>query len=71
VDAALDEGNINRFANYLANFEETQFVLVTHQKATMEYAGALYGVTMPEEGISKVLSLRIGDAEAGEFAMQL
>jgi chromosome segregation protein len=71
VDAALDEGNINRFANYLENFDETQFVLVTHQKVTMEYASALYGVTMPEEGISKILSLRIGEVETKEFAMQL
>ncbi|MDR0424904.1 MAG: chromosome segregation protein SMC [Clostridiales Family XIII bacterium] len=71
VDAALDDSNINRFANYLENFDETQFVLVTHQKVTMEYASALYGVTMPEEGISKILSLHIGEAETKEFAMQL
>ena len=61
VEAALDEANIDRFAKYLQNFKEIQFALVTHQKATMEYADVLYGVTMPEQGISKVLSLRMGD----------
>ncbi len=61
VEAALDEANIDRFAKYLQNFREIQFALVTHQKATMEYADVLYGVTMPEQGISKVLSLRMGD----------
>lgn len=62
VEAALDDANINRFAEYLKNFSEIQFALVTHQKATMEYADVLYGVTMPEQGISKVLSLRLGSA---------
>lgn len=61
VEASLDESNIDRFATYLRNFEDTQFALVTHQKATMEYADALYGVTMPEQGITKVLSLKLGD----------
>jgi chromosome segregation protein len=71
VEAALDDNNIRRFADYLANFKETQFTLVTHQKATMEYADALYGVTMPERGISKVLSLRLGEAETERFAENL
>ena len=61
VEAALDETNIDRFARYLRDFKEIQFTLVTHQKATMEYADVLYGVTMPERGISKVLSLKLGD----------
>ncbi len=61
VEAALDEVNIDRFARYLKDFKEIQFTLVTHQKATMEYADVLYGVTMPERGISKVISLRLGD----------
>jgi len=61
VEAALDEANIDRFAKYLKNFKEIQFALVTHQKVTMEYADVMYGVTMPEQGISKVLSLRLGD----------
>jgi chromosome segregation protein len=71
VEAALDDNNIRRFAEYLANFHETQFTLVTHQKATMEYADALYGVTMPERGVSKVLSLRLGEAETERFAEKL
>lgn len=61
VEAALDDANIDRFAGYLRNYENVQFALVTHQKATMEHADVLYGVTMPEQGISKVLSLRLGD----------
>lgn len=61
VEAALDDANIERFAKYLRNFHEIQFAIVTHQKATMEHADVLYGVTMPEQGISKVLSLRLGD----------
>lgn len=62
VEAALDDANIDRFARYLSNFKEIQFALVTHQKATMEYADVLYGVTMPEQGISKIISLKLGDA---------
>ena len=58
VEAALDDTNIHRFAEYLKKFGNIQFALVTHQKATMEHADVLYGVTMPERGISKLLSLR-------------
>lgn len=61
VEAALDDSNIDRFARYLTNFKEIQFALVTHQKATMEYADVLYGVTMPEQGISKIISLKFGE----------
>lgn len=61
VEAALDDMNIDRFAKYLRKFNDIQFAIVTHQKATMEHADVLYGVTMPEQGISKVLSLRLGD----------
>lgn len=61
VEAALDDANIERFAKYLKTFDDIQFTLVTHQKATMEHADVLYGVTMPEQGISKVLSLNMGD----------
>ncbi len=60
VEAALDDANIDRFANYLKKFNDIQFAVVTHQKTTMEHADVLYGVTMPEQGISKVLSLRLG-----------
>lgn len=61
VEAALDDANIDRFAGYLRHFREIQFALVTHQKATMEHADVLYGITMAEHGISKVLSLKLGD----------
>ena len=61
VEAALDDANIDRFAEYLRNFNDIQFTLITHQKVTMEHADVLYGVTMPERGISKVLSLKMDD----------
>ncbi len=61
VEAALDEVNIEHFSDYLRNFENIQFALITHQKATMEHADVLYGVTMPEQGISRMLSLKLGD----------
>ncbi|MDR3304512.1 MAG: chromosome segregation protein SMC [Clostridiales Family XIII bacterium] len=71
IDAALDETNIHRFANYVAGFKETQFTLVTHQRSTMEYADALFGVTMQEQGVTSVLSLLLGERETEEFAEKL
>ncbi|MDP3956578.1 MAG: AAA family ATPase [bacterium] len=60
IDAALDERNARRFAEMLKNFSnKTQFVVVTHNRATMEVADVLYGVTMGEDGTSKVLSLKL------------
>ncbi|MBR6700196.1 MAG: chromosome segregation protein SMC [Firmicutes bacterium] len=61
VEAALDDVNIGRFVDYIKNFGEIQFVVVTHQKATMEKADVMYGITMPEKGISKVISLKLND----------
>ncbi len=61
IEAALDDANVERFSNYLKSFKEIQFAIITHQKVTMEHADVLYGVTMPERGISKLLSLRLGD----------
>ena len=61
VEAALDDTNIDIFAKYLKKFEDIQFTLITHQKATMEHANAMYGVTMPERGVSKIYSLKLGD----------
>ena len=66
VEAALDDANIDRFIQALRRFEGIQFALVTHQKATMEQADVLYGVTMPEKGVSKVLSLDLGDTTFAE-----
>ena len=57
VEAALDDANIDRFISAVRKFDGIQFALVTHQKATMEQADVLYGVTMPEKGVSRVLSL--------------
>ncbi|MEK7506315.1 MAG: AAA family ATPase [Patescibacteria group bacterium] len=60
IDAALDEENARRFAELIKQFrEKTQFVIVTHNRATMEAADVLYGVTMGEDGVSKVLSLKL------------
>ena len=71
IDAALDETNIHRFADYVTKFEDTQFALVTHQRPTMEYADALFGVTMQEQGVTTVLSLLLGTKETEEFAEKL
>lgn len=68
VEAALDDENIDKFSGYLKNFTQTQFALITHQKATMEHADVLYGITMPERGVSKLLSLRMGDYDPEDFA---
>lgn len=60
IDAALDEANINRYTSYLKKFNDmTQFVLITHRKTTMEIADVLYGVTMEEEGVSKLISVKL------------
>ncbi|MBQ1471407.1 MAG: chromosome segregation protein SMC [Eubacterium sp.] len=67
VEAALDDENIYKFSHYLQKFSETQFALITHQKATMETADVLYGITMPEHGVSKMLSLRMGDYDPKEY----
>ncbi|QUL57721.1 chromosome segregation protein SMC [Paenibacillus tritici] len=65
VEAALDEANVVRFAQYLREFsEQTQFIVVTHRKGTMEEADVLYGVTMEEGGVSKLVSVRLEDEEA-------
>lgn len=62
VEAALDEANVARFGEYLKAFaEQTQFIVVTHRKGTMEAADVLYGVTMEEDGVSKLVSVRLDD----------
>lgn len=63
IEAALDEANVARFAKYLQRYsEETQFIVITHKKPTMEHADALFGVTMEEKGVSKVVSVKLTDA---------
>ncbi|MCM1226579.1 MAG: chromosome segregation protein SMC [Clostridium sp.] len=65
IDAALDEVNVKKYAQYLKNFtDKTQFVLVTHRRSAMEEANVLYGVTMQEDGISKLLKMEQPDSEA-------
>ncbi|CDQ19769.1 chromosome segregation protein SMC [Halobacillus karajensis] len=60
VEAALDEANVDRFAKFLKEFsEETQFIVITHRKGTMEESDVLYGVTMQESGVSKLVSVRL------------
>ncbi|MCI8335781.1 MAG: chromosome segregation protein SMC [Peptococcaceae bacterium] len=64
IDAALDEVNVSRFANYLADFAaSTQFLLISHRQGTMEVADSLWGVTMAEEGVSKLISVSLQDVE--------
>ena len=76
IEAALDEANVSRFANYLLNFSKsTQFIVITHRKPTMELADNLYGVTMEEKGVSKLVSVKLEnwatDATTGEIAIDL
>lgn len=62
IEAALDEANVSRFSEYIKKYTGgTQFILITHRRGTMESANRLYGVTMPERGISKILSLNVAD----------
>lgn len=62
IEAALDDANVNRYADYLRKFSEvTQFIVVTHRKGTMEAADILYGVTMQEQGVSKLVSVKLED----------
>lgn len=62
VEAALDEANVDSFGQYLRSLKEkTQFILITHKKKTMEYADVLYGITMRESGVSKLVSVRLED----------
>ena len=63
IEAALDDTNVTRFAQYLKNFSrETQFIVITHRKPTMMLADSLYGVTMEEKGVSKIVSVKLSEA---------
>lgn len=62
VEAALDDANVESFGNYLYKYrDKTQFILITHKKKTMEFADILYGITMQESGVSKLVSVRLED----------
>ena len=66
VEAALDEVNVDAFGDYITKLKEkTQFVLITHKKKTMEYADVLYGITMQESGVSKLVSVKLEDIKQG------
>ena len=60
VEAALDEANVDTFGTYIKEYENhSQFVVITHKKRTMEYVNTLYGITMQESGVSKLVSVRL------------
>jgi chromosome segregation protein len=62
IEAALDDANVYRFADYLRRYsDQTQFIMVTHRKGTMEGSDMLYGVTMQEHGISRIVSMKMGE----------
>ena len=64
IEAALDDNNVARFAQYMrAMADKTQFIVITHRRGTMEEADALYGVTMQEQGVSRMLSLNLNEME--------
>ena len=65
IEAALDDANVDRFASYLKRFaEETQFIVITHRKPTMNQADSLFGVTMQEKGVSKIVSVKLSEVES-------
>ena len=64
IDAALDDVNVSRYASYMRTLcESTQFIIITHRRGTMEGADILYGVTMQEQGVTKLLALHINEVE--------
>ena len=64
IEAALDDSNVRRFAHYMRLMcANTQFIVITHRRGTMEEADTLYGVTMQEQGVSRMLSINLNDVE--------
>lgn len=63
IDAALDDANIRRYSHYVKDIDDMQFIMITHRKQTMEMANQLYGVTMEEKGISRILFLELEEVE--------
>ena len=62
IEAALDDANVYRFGEYLKNYiSQTQFIMITHRKGTMEVSDTLYGVTMQEHGVSRIVSMKMGE----------
>lgn len=70
IEAALDDANVRRYANYLKNFaNQTQFIVITHRKGSMEAADVMYGVTMQEQGVSKLVSVKFEDAKENQLLL--
>jgi len=68
IEAALDDANVYRFANYLRKFSRnTQFLIITHRKGTMEFVDTIYGTTMEEEGITKIISMNLSEIVEKEY----
>ena len=64
VEAALDEVNVDTFGKYVKELKNiSQFIIITHKKKTMEYADVLYGITMQESGVSKLVSVKLEEIE--------
>ena len=64
IEAALDDVNVQRYAAYMRTLcEQTQFIVITHRRGTMEGSDILYGVTMQEQGVTKLLALNINEVE--------
>ena len=64
IEAALDEANVANFADYLKQYShDTQFIVVTHRKGTMERCDALYGVAMEEKGVSRMVSVQLSELQ--------
>ena len=63
IEAALDDVNVVRYAEYLHRHDKTQFIVITHRRGTMEAANRLYGVTMKEKGISRILAIDVSEIE--------
>ena len=69
IEAALDEGNVSRFAKYLNKLtKSTQFIVITHRRGTMEQADRLYGITMQEKGVSTLVSVNLVDSEVDSWS---
>ena len=62
IEAALDDNNVTKFAQYMRSVsQKTQFIVITHRRGTMEEADVLYGVTMQEQGVSRMLTINLND----------
>ena len=63
VEASLDQGNVDRFARYIHQFsEDSQFIVITHRPGTMTECNTLFGITMPQQGVSKVIKVKLKEA---------